>query len=412
MAKRALLCLLVAVCLVAAASCGKVPTPSTPSPPTVDPVPVQTNDPEGGHEEVVPTPSVSPTPTPTATVPSEEGELKVHFLDVGQGDATLLQGPDFTILIDAGTHDRNDVTPYLRSVGVGRIDLLVGTHPHSDHIGQFPQVIQAFDVREVWMSGDVHTTQTFERALDAVIESGADYYEPRAGEQFTFGSSRVKVLHPAHLTGDLHEGSISLRISFGNVNFVFTGDAEAQSEQEMLARGYDLSTHVLQLGHHGSSTSSSQAFLNAVRPEVAIYSAAEGNTYGHPHDEVIARLLTMGIVVYGTDVHGTVVVTTDGRDYQVTTQRQGQVITATPPQETVEPSPTPVPQPDDNCGPGQVNINSASKDDLMLIIHIGEVRSDELIRLRPFRSIDDLTRISGIGEARLRDIKEQGIACV
>jgi competence protein ComEC len=102
---------------------------------------------------------------------------------VGQGDSTLLAGPDFTILIDAGRHDRNDVVPHLEQIGISAIDLLVGTYPHADHIGQFPQVLQRFPVTEVWMSGDSHTSLTFERALDAILASGAAYHEPRAHER-------------------------------------------------------------------------------------------------------------------------------------------------------------------------------------------------------------------------------------
>jgi competence protein ComEC len=119
-----------------------------------------------------------------ASVATEGDTLIVHFIDVGQGDATLFAGPDFTILVDAGRHDRNDVVPYLQSVGVESIDLLVGTHPHADHIGQFPEVLNAFPVNEVWMSGDSHTTRTFERALDAILASDTGYHEPRAGEVY------------------------------------------------------------------------------------------------------------------------------------------------------------------------------------------------------------------------------------
>src|SRR5690606_12325294 len=115
------------------------------------------------------------------------GLLTVHFIDVDQGDATLIQADDVVILIDAGRHDRSDVVPYLRSIGIKSIDLLVGTHPHADHIGQFPEVLRAFPVKEVWLSGDVHTSRTFERAIDAILESDAGYHEPRAGERFQFG---------------------------------------------------------------------------------------------------------------------------------------------------------------------------------------------------------------------------------
>ena len=259
--------------------------------------------------------------------PDVVGEARVYFFDVGQADATLLLGPDFTVLIDAGDYRRNDVVPHLESVGVKEIDLLIGTHPHADHIGQFPQVLEAFPVKEVWLSGDTSTTLTFERAVDAILASDAAYHEPRAGEVFQFGSLHIEVLNPDQLTGDFHEGSISVRITFGEVSFLFTGDAETHTEQAMLDRGHNLEAQVLQLGHHGSRTSSSLAFLEAVSPEVAIYSAGEDNPYGHPHDEVVDRLDRMDILLYGTDIHGTIVITTDGASYSVETEYEVPALT-------------------------------------------------------------------------------------
>jgi beta-lactamase superfamily II metal-dependent hydrolase len=276
--------------------------------------------PESAEIEAAATSTPLPEPTPLPTIPLT-GTLTVHFCDVGQGDAILLQGPDFTLLIDAGRHDRNDVLPYLRSVGVERLDLLVGTHPHADHIGQFPQVLEALPVGEVWLSGDEHTSLTYERALDAILASEAGYHEPRAGEVFLFGSARVEVLHPERLTGRLHDGSISLRIVFGEVAILLTGDAEASAESEMIARGYPLRSQVFKLGHHGSSTSNSAPFLAAVSPEVAIYSAGLGNSYGHPHAEVIERLGAARIPVYGTDRYGAIRVITDGRQIVIETER-------------------------------------------------------------------------------------------
>jgi len=247
-------------------------------------------------------------------------EVRVYFLDVGQADATLFVGTDFAVLIDAGDHRRNDVVPHLMSVGVTEIDLLIGTHPHADHIGQFPQVLESFPVGEVWMSGDLHTTLTFERAVDAILDSGTVYNEPRAREVFEFGTLLIEVINPYELTGDFHEGSISVRITYGEVSFVFTGDAETHTEQAMIDRGHDLEAQVLHLGHHGSRTSSGSAFLEAVSPDISIYSAGEGNRYGHPHEEVVQRVTAMGIALYGTDIHGTVVIVTDGVTYNVETE--------------------------------------------------------------------------------------------
>lgn len=310
----------------------------------------------------------------------------VHYIDVGQGDATLLQGPDFTILIDAGRHDQDDVVPYLQRTGITEMDLVVGTHPHADHIGQLDKVLETFPVKEIWMSGDMHTTRTFERVIDAIASSGAEYYEPRAGEEFQIGSISIEVINPAELTGDFHEGSISLRATYGEVTFLFTGDAEKQTEEAILTRGHNVKAQVFQLGHHGSSTSNTRSFLEAVQPELAIYSAARNNDYGHPHREVMALLEELQIPVHGTDTEGTIIIETDGQNFTIQANR----VTTT------------------DC----VNINAASVEQLAEIIHIDGERAQALIELRPFAKVEDLTRINGIGAGRIKDIIEQGLACV
>jgi len=342
------------------------------------------------------------------------GQLTVHFIDVDQGDATLIQGDDVVILIDAGRHDRRDVVPYLRSVGVTSIDLLVGTHPHADHIGQFPDVLRAFPVKEVWLSGDIHTSRTYENAIDAILESDAGYHEPRAGERFQFGSVTIDVIHPNDVNGDFNNGSIGLRLTYGNVAFLFTGDAEQDAERSMIARGHTLQADVLHVGHHGSSTSSSLPFLQAVRPKVAVYSAGVDNSYGHPHREVIARLKDLNVAIYGTDVHGTIRVETDGEQFRVETAKgregAGPILggladerEAGAPVDAVHSV---------GCGPDQVDVNTSSPEELVKIIYIGETLARELISRRPYATLDELDRIPGIGAARLKAIIDQGVACV
>jgi competence protein ComEC len=338
------------------------------------------------------------------------GTLTVHFIDVGQGNATLLAGPDFSILIDAGRQEGNEVVPYLQSVGVESLDLLVGTHPHADHIGQFPQVLSTFPVHEVWLSGDTNATLIFEQTLDAILASGAAYYEPRAGEVYGFGSATVEVLNPVRLTGELHEDSLVLRVIFGNVAFLFPGDAEAETEMAMIRQGRDLRSQILELGHHGSATSSSLEFLQVVQPEVAIYSVGQDNPYGHPASDVLDRLAGLGIAVYGTDQYGSIQVITDGQTYRIQSS-QGEIASPSGSIQAVA-TPTLGPATGEGCREGQIDVNTASKEELDRIINIGPVRAAEMIRLRPFSSVDDLIRIRGIGPQRLDDIKAQGLACV
>lgn len=348
------------------------------------------------------------TSTPPATPSEPKGNLIVHYIDVGQGDATLLQGPDFTVLIDAGRHNRNDVIPYLKSVGVSTIDLVVGTHPHADHIGQIDKVINEFEVSEVWMSGTPHTTQTFERVLDAIEKSGASYHEPRSGEKFQVGALEIEVFNPIRITGQFHEDSIVMRTTFGEIGFIFSGDAEARTEREVIRRHNDVKAQILKLGHHGSTTSSIPEFLQAVSPEVAIYSAGAGNSYGHPHKPIVDRINQMNIEIYGTDVHGTIKITTDGKTYSITTAKSGQVSV----EDGSEPTPTPTPEPTTPSPSGSININTASFEELQEIIHIGDSRAKAIIDGRPWTSLSQLTRISGISDNRLNDIREEGKAYV
>lgn len=252
---------------------------------------------------------------------SEDG-MYVYFLDVGQGNATLLKGPDFTVLVDTGNHRRNDVIPYLKEMGVTEIDLLVGTHPHADHIGQFDKVLESFPVKEVWMDGNSHTTRTFERAIDAIAQSNANYYEPRAGEVFQFGSLIIEVYNPDTLTGKFHDDCIALKAIYKDFSVFLTGDIEKPTELKMIDNRYQLRATILQLGHHGSRTSSSNEFLKAVNPEISIYSAGANNDYGHPHQEVLTLLEELKIPVYGTDVYGTIVVYTDGKSYEIKTTNE------------------------------------------------------------------------------------------
>jgi competence protein ComEC len=277
-----------------------------------------------GDVPVPPTPPVVQPEAAPAPDRTTDDTLEVHFLDVGQGDATLLLHPAVTVLIDTGRFDRADVVPLLRDRGVTRIDLLVVTHPHADHIGQFDLVMAAFDVTEVWWSGSSSTSATFARALAALEASDARYEEPRAGATTRIGPLTIDVLAPGSGDSlvDLNNASIALRISYGSFALVTTGDAESPSEARMLARVPDrLPAQVLRLGHHGSSTSTTAAFLAAVAPQVAVYSAGAGNQYGHPHLETVERVAAAGIPLYGTAEHGTVTLTSDGVTFEVRTER-------------------------------------------------------------------------------------------
>ncbi|WP_262499780.1 MBL fold metallo-hydrolase [Planococcus sp. ANT_H30] len=317
--------------------------------------------------------------------------LSVHYIDVGQGDATLVEFEGFLMLIDAGHWKSTQVVDYLKQQGIKEIDIVVGTHPDADHIGQLAQVIGEFEVGEVWMSGNTSSSNTFTNALQAIEASDTAYDEPKTGDIFDVGSLQIEVLHPKELTGAANEESISLRITYGDVDFVFTGDAGITEEQQMIDSGIELNAEILRLGHHGSNTSTSAAFLKAVNPDVAIYSAGADNSYGHPHAEVIAAVENAGAEVYGTDVNGTIVVETDGKSYRVKTQKKG------------------VPTEGENrC----IDLNIASSAELQEISGIGDAYAKAIIEQRPFESVEELIDIKGIGQGTLEVIQEQGLACI
>lgn len=320
-----------------------------------------------------------------------QDEIVIHHFDVGQADATLVRGPDGTILIDAGHWQQDDVVPYVRGAGVDEIDVVILTHPHADHLGQLPDVLDSFEVGEVWHSGYEHESATFERALDATLESDAGYREPRAGDREVFGELVVEVLNPAGPPEDVHD-NLAVRIEYRDFRAIYTGDAEVEHEAAMVARHDDLGADLYQLGHHGSRTSSTAEFLEAMEPDVAIYSAAEDSQYDHPHDEVVERIEGMAIDLYGTPKSGTIVVSTDGDDYRIEEDRDPALAAAG----------------DGGC----IDINTAPAGQLEEITHTGPAMAERIIEARPFGSLSDLHDVHGFGDARVSDIVEEGLACV
>lgn len=340
-------------------------------------------------------------------------ELKIHYIDANQADATLFEYKDgdtsYTILYDTGDWNRNDVVNYLDQQEVSFIDLLIISHPHADHDGQLVDIMNAYDVGEVWLSGNTNTSQTFQRGLEAVLDSDADYHEPRAGETYDIGPLEIEILHPESLTGNLNEDSISLLFTYGDKRFIFTGDAY-QNEERLMMKRTDVQADIIQLGHHGSNTSSDPTFIKAVDPDVAIYSAGENNSYGHPHPDVVSFIQGAGITLYGTDVHGTILITTDGKEYSVSTKEDG---TISPESTGSSSKKTSKEKEKKDVKSGDcVDINNASLDKLEAIIHIGPARAEGIVSARPFNSIDDLTKVDGLGPARIADIKSEGVACV
>ena len=268
---------------------------------------------------------------PAASQTAPEGTLQVYYFDVGQADSELICLPTGEhILIDAGTSStQEELVRQLRSLGAETLDLVVATHPHADHIGGMAAVLEALTVEQIVMpvtsDSSTPTTQTYEALLDAIGEEGLTVTPAQAGEEiWNGGGASLQVLAPnAQSYGDLNDYSVVLRLAYGADSFLFTGDAEETSEEEMLSRGYTLSATVLKCGHHGSETSTSQPFLDAVRPQYAVISCGVDNDYGHPDQVTLDRLEVVGAEVFRTDLQGTIVAFTEGSGVTMTALGKG-----------------------------------------------------------------------------------------
>lgn len=256
-----------------------------------------------------------------------EGSLSLHVIDVGQGDSTLIIGPQKTVLIDAGENDQGEsVSRYIKALGITTLDLVVATHSHSDHMGGLDVVIDSFTVKNIAMPNIpkqlTPTTKTFTDFLTAAKNSGANtLLITQPFEMELGGEGRIIVFPPAVTPANINDTSLYTRISFGDADFLGSGDAEKASELSVLDSPYLEGIEVLSAGHHGSNTSSCQEFLDRVKPLNTYISLGAGNSYGHPHTEPLRRLTKLGSSINRTDLEGSIVYTTDGRSIEVKSSR-------------------------------------------------------------------------------------------
>lgn len=248
--------------------------------------------------------------------------MEVHFIDVGQGDAILVKTASSSLLIDAGENNMaSTVTNYLQKQGIDKLDYIIGTHPHSDHIGGLDHVINTFGADTILMPEAVHTTKTYEDVLEAIEDKDMKITLPRVGEEYQLGPASFTILAPNSSDySDLNDYSIGIRLVYKNSEFLLAGDVSTFSEQEMLKNGLDLSADVLKISHHGSEYSSCSEFLDEVSPSHAVISVGEDNEYGHPHEVILQALAERNISVYRTDKQQNIIFTTDGKTISVNTE--------------------------------------------------------------------------------------------
>lgn len=327
--------------------------PPTPSAPTPAPVPAPAPAPMPAPAPA-PMPAPAPAQEPETTPEAPKIELKVHFIKLSGPcyDAILLDLGETEILIDGGFPESGLVT-YIKDHIDGSLEVMVATHPHADHIGGLMEVLDAFDVDEIWLNGDNSISNVpperrppvlVQRFMGLVNTEGASIREVRRGQSIDVDVLTFHVLHPVLPlfevdSDDSAEGvffrssnnnSIVLRLSYGNIAFLFTGDAATEAEASILEAGLEVQADILKVGHHGSPWSSSTQFLESVMPRIAIYMTgdpearklkSDWNFINKPNQDTIAALNKVGAEVYGTDINGTIVITTDGETYTVDTEK-------------------------------------------------------------------------------------------
>lgn len=249
-----------------------------------------------------------------------EDSLQVYFIDVGQADSILITQNKNAMLIDAGNNeDGPDVVKFLEEKGIQKLDYLVGTHPHEDHIGGLDDVIKSeIEIKNILMPKIQTNTKTFEAVLDAIAAKGLKVTAPGKGDRVEVGKTQCEIMNDSIIDNkNLNLSSIIIRLQFGETSFLFMGDAETKNEEQ---RKWT-QTNVLKVGHHGSNTSSSEKFLKQVQPQYSVIMAGKDNSYGLPKSNILERIQTIGSKLYRTDMDGTIKMTSDGKTIQIETNQ-------------------------------------------------------------------------------------------
>lgn len=250
---------------------------------------------------------------PIEYVTPVDGTIEVYYLDVGEADSILIREGKTNVLIDAGNNaDGEKIVKFLKNLGIENFKYVFGTHAHEDHIGGIDDIIKNFNVENFYMPDATTNTSTFEDVLDALLNKNMSLNIPKIGDKLTLQNGLMEIIYTGTDEVDLNNTSIVIRLDYGANSFLFTGDSTNTVEKQILNSNIDVD--VLKLGHHGSKYSTTLGFLNNVSPTYAVISVGKNNSYGHPHDATLNKLINRNIKVYRTDEMGTIVATSDGQN--------------------------------------------------------------------------------------------------
>jgi competence protein ComEC len=265
-----------------------------------------------------PAPAPSAPPAASASQPSGAGggELRLHVLKVGKADCLLLRCGGQSLLLDGGNDaDEAYIFNYLDGLGITKLDYVVNSHPHEDHLGSLDAVVLKYRPTVAFLSPKTHTTRNYEDLLLALDEAGSEVIIPAAGEGFALGGAQIEFLSPekgAEFGDNINDWSLVMLLRMGNDRLLFMGDAESKAESALLAGGFDLRADLIKIGHHGSNTSSKKSFLQAVLPKIAVITCDKDEEKGAPNEKVLKRLEELGVEVHRTDLEGNLVFVSSG----------------------------------------------------------------------------------------------------
>jgi competence protein ComEC len=249
----------------------------------------------------------------TIPVQTDKDLLTIHFVDVGQGDCIYIHLGNYNMIIDAGNNiDGKRIVAYLKERNVTRLDYVIATHSDADHIGGLDNVIESFDIGQIYMPKVGTGTKTFEDVLDVIIEKKQKVKIPKGGDTLNFSEAEIEFIGPLRVYDSNNNNSIVIRLIHYHNTFLFTGDMEKEAEKDILEAGYRIEADVLKIGHHGSNTSTTKKFLKAVNPAYGVISCGKDNVHGHPHKKVLRRLKKEGVEIYRTDQRGTIIFSSNG----------------------------------------------------------------------------------------------------